>query len=285
VEPYHLSLICFSPSTVLIDPIPYIAIMKRRALTVHILASLFAWLSTTNFHTLAFAYQRRSFLDIASKRQLASRVGLQTRGGSSANGRVQIQDTGESAKPLLLAPIFALGKHYSTSLENFPILTKSITAGCIFAFSDYLAQTMEKKDRNSIDWRRLATSAAVGLCCFGPAAHFWYAMVFRVFPATGLVSTLQKASLGQLFFGPSFTCVFFAASLLQTGQFSLSSWLRKIRTDLPGTWVSGLGFWPLVDLVSYSLVPVSYIPLFVNVCSLIWTIYLSSVSNRAARAD
>lgn len=128
-------------------------------------------------------------------------------------------------------------------------------------------------------------SAAVGLFFFGPAAHAWYNMVFRVFPGTGLLSTLQKACMGQLFFGPSFTCIFFAAFLIQTGQFSLSNWLGKIRRDLPGAWLAGLGFWPLVDLVSYSLIPVQFIPLFVNVCSLVWTIYLSIVANRAARTD
>jgi protein Mpv17 len=110
-------------------------------------------------------------------------------------------------------------------------------------------------------------------------------MIFQVLPGTSLVSTLQKAALGQLFFGPSFTCIFFATSLVQQGTFSLSSWGKKIRSDLPGAWAAGLGFWPLVDLVSYSTVPKNWIPLFVNACSLVWTIYLSTVANRQAKQD
>ena len=86
--------------------------------------------------------------------------------------------------------------------------------------------------------------------------------------------------MGQMIFGPSFTCVFFATSLLQSGNFSLGNWVRKIKTDLPGAWLSGVGFWPLVDLISYSLIPPRWIPLFINVCSLIWNIYLSMVANR-----
>lgn len=215
-------------------------------------------------------------------------MALHTRGGASP---LSSAENGADDDKMTLkqqsAWVFltSLGKQYSSALERAPILTKSCTAGVIFALSDYLAQRLEKKDKSKLDATRMFTSAAVGLFCFGPGAHAWYNMIFRVFPGTGLLSTLQKAAMGQLFFGPSFTCIFFAASLLQTGQFSLANWFRKIRTDLPGAWLSGLCFWPLVDLVSYSVVPVQFIPLFVNICSLVWTIYLSTVANRAARTD
>ena len=84
--------------------------------------------------------------------------------------------------------------------------------------------------------------------------------------------------------GPSFTCVFFAVSLLQSGTFSIGNFLSKVQRDLPGAWKAGLGFWPLVDLVSYSLIAPQYIPLFVNFCSFCWTIYLSIVANRSVSA-
>ena len=84
--------------------------------------------------------------------------------------------------------------------------------------------------------------------------------------------------------GPSFTCVFFAVSLLQSGTFSIGNFLSKVQRDLPGAWKAGLGFWPLVDFVSYSLVAPQYIPLFVNSCSFCWTIYLSTIANRAVAA-
>lgn len=260
------------------------------------------WLSNRQSHTFAFARQHRSFSATTTTTATATRwmspaqqgqglrLALQARGGAAAtadgSAKLKQDDSSSSTKGFILGPLLSLGKQYSAALDRAPILTKSITAGCIFALSDYLAQRLENKQgKNKFDWPRTFTSAAVGLFCFGPAAHAWYQMIFRVFPGTGLLSTLQKASMGQLFFGPSFTCIFFAASLLQTGQFSLGSWFRKIRSDLPGTWVSGLCFWPLVDLVSYSLIPVQFIPLFVNICSLLWTIYLSSVANRAARTD
>ena len=180
----------------------------------------------------------------------------------------------------------SFGNAYATSLQTRPILTKSSTAGVIFALSDLLAQRLESKGRSKtepINMTRMMASSIVGFCYFGPAAHYWYQMIFALLPGTSLMSTLQKATLGQLIFGPTFTCIFFASALLQSGNFSLHTWFRKIKSDLPGAWAAGLGFWPLVDLVSYSMVSPEWIPLFINVCSLLWTIYLSGVANKSRK--
>ena len=101
---------------------------------------------------------------------------------------------------------------------------------------------------------------------------------------TDMIFPTQKSPLSYLvvLFGPSFTCIFFATILMQGGDFSLKNWGRKIKQDLPGAWIAGLGFWPIVDLLSYSVIPVKWIPLFVNVASFIWTIYLSLVANKQA---
>ena len=191
-----------------------------------------------------------------------------------------------------LAPITSVlqsaGASYSNLLNTRPILTKAVTACVVFGLSDWSAQQIEagassdaeQDKKKKKDWTRIITASLVGLLYFGPAAHAWYEKIFQILPGTSLVSTLQKAALGQLLFGPSFTCVFFATSLMQSGTFSLGNWFQKIRQDLPGAWAAGLSFWPLVDFVSYSLVPAKWIPLFVNFCSFVWTIYLSIVSNR-----
>jgi protein Mpv17 len=171
-----------------------------------------------------------------------------------------------------------LGSAYADSLSQRPILTKSVTAGIIFALSDYIAQraaTTAAGDVNArIDRTRLAVSAAVGLFYFGPAAHYWYNWMFRLFPATTLPSTLSKAAMGQTLFGPTFTCIFFATGLWQAGQLTWQTYAQKIRRDFPRTWLTGAVFWIAVDLFSYSYLPVPYIPLFVNMASLVWTTYL-----------
>lgn len=200
---------------------------------------------------------------------------------------LEVTKTRKSGELLATAAAFPmgalsiLGSTYSSFLLRRPILTKSATACVIFALSDCMAQRLEKRDdraksgsKTTLVWSRILASAAVGFFYFGPAAHYWYDMIFRILPGTSLVSTIQKAALGQLFFGPTFTCIFFATGLMQLGQFSLPNWWRKVRSDLPGAWLAGVGFWPLVDLVSFSLIQPQFIPLFVNLCSLVWTTYL-----------
>lgn len=189
----------------------------------------------------------------------------------------------------LSSALQAAATFYTQQLSARPIFTKSVTAATIFGLSDWVAQLVERQgngeEKEPVVFSRILSAFLVGLLFFGPAANAWYEMIFKVLPSTSLVSTLQKAALGQIFFGPTFTCVFFAAGLIESGTFSLGSWVSKIKNDLPGVWASGLGYWPLVDFVSYKVIPVQWIPLFVNFCSFVWTIYLSLVANRSKAED
>jgi protein Mpv17 len=147
-----------------------------------------------------------------------------------------------SVPQMLSSAVTTFGTIYGSALIKRPILTKSMTACVVFAISDYLAQRMEATKESTIQWKRLFAGALVGLLYFGPAAHYWYDAIFRLLPSTTFVSTLQKAALGQVFFGPSFTCIFFGVGLLQSGTFTPALWLSKIRQDLPGAWLAGAGF-------------------------------------------
>ena len=100
-----------------------------------------------------------------------------------------------------------------------------------------------------------------------------------------MLSILQKAALGQFFFAPPLFCVFFAAALIQSGQFTLTNWIQKIRQDLLKGWVGGLGFWPIINYISYGYVPPKYIPLFINLMGLIFNIYVSLIANLKAKTS
>jgi protein Mpv17 len=189
----------------------------------------------------------------------------------------------------MMMSISSLGTWYSLAIQRAPIITKSMTAGMIFLLSDWFAQYLERKQqyenddndsssrrrKQQLQWNRMIASGIVGLCYFGPAAHYWYEWIFRILPGVTLYDTIRKACLGQLLFGPTFTCIFFASSLFQLQQFTFSNWYQKIKHDLPSAMLAGIGFWPFVDLISYSYIPPTYIPLFVNICSFIWTTYLA----------
>jgi len=178
-----------------------------------------------------------------------------------------------------------VGKLYSSALESSPVLTKSATAGVLFAISDQMAQMLEMQ-RNQKPVSMAATSkkrsmysGLVGLLYFGPMADLWYGWIFKTFPGKSMLSILQKAALGQFFFAPPLFCVFFAAALLQNGQFTFGNWFQKIKQDLVKGWLGGLGFWPIANYISYGYIPQKYIPLFINVMGLVFNIYVSLIAN------
>ena len=64
----------------------------------------------------------------------------------------------------------------------------------------------------------------------------------------------------------------------------LAKWPSKIKQDLLPTWASGLCYWPFVDLLVYSFLPIVWIPLAYNFASFVWTIYLSIQASRTVAA-
>ncbi|EOD24074.1 peroxisomal membrane protein MPV17 [Emiliania huxleyi CCMP1516] len=178
----------------------------------------------------------------------------------------------------------ALGAAYEAQLSARPLLTQSLTAAATFALSDVTAQRLAPDGAGS-DRTRTAVTALIGLCYFGPALYHYLRFITWLIPGTGLQSTLLKTFCGQLGFGPAVTCVFFGAFLVKDHGLAggLSRLPRKIRQDLVVTWASELCYWPFVDLICYSSVPVRWIPLGYNIANFLWTIFLSLQASKAVR--
>jgi len=180
-------------------------------------------------------------------------------------------------------------RSYSAALAAAPILTKSFTAAVIFGASDVVAQQIDRAA--SFDWRRVGGSVLVGCCFFGPAAHAWYAAMQSHFPGTGCAAVATKMLLGQVLFGPALTSVFFAAGLVAAdgdGLQALGQLPAKLSRDLLPTMLTGIVFWPLVDLASYTVIARrrggdDWIPLFANACSFVWQVYLSMMARPSRR--
>jgi hypothetical protein len=180
-------------------------------------------------------------------------------------------------------PEMGLGHAYAGILARHPVWTKAVTSGVLFGVSDATGQAIEN---GPADFRRALTSALVGLACFGPALHYWLLAMTTWLPDTGLLATAQKTFLGQLFFGPSFTIVFFGAVLVSNhGLFAgLRKWPAKIRQDFLRVSSTGLCYWVLVDFVCYGVllrwVGAAWLPLSYNIANFFWTIFLSLQASR-----
>lgn len=249
--------------------------------------------------TFAFSYQSPNTIYRCTKSHYESRPYCPRSTPQSGNknivhnvGNKALQSTSSSIGTMSFIGaatlrLVSLGKLYSIVLESRPILTKSVSAGVIFALSDFLAQQLEKrgnKEANTttaiiipqkIEKTRIFASTIVGFFYFGPLSHYWYEWMFYILPEITLYSNIKKAILGQLLFGPAFTFVYFASSLIQTNKFSLKNWYNKIKNDFPKVFLAELGFWPLAEVISYAYIPKQFIPLFMDFCSFLWTTYLA----------
>jgi protein Mpv17 len=188
------------------------------------------------------------------------------------------------ASPQMGGALTSLGAAYAAQLASQPVLTQSLTSAATFALSDSVAQSISPPPEGR-DTKRTITTALIGLVYFGPALHYYLQLVYHLFPGTGLKSTLAKTLFGQLGFGPAVTCVFFGAFLIKDNGIAkgLAQLPQKIRQDLFVTWASELCFWPFVDLICFSLVPVRWIPLGYNLANFVWTIFLSLQASRTLK--
>jgi len=136
-------------------------------------------------------------------------------------------------------------------------------------------------DSEALDlrWSRTLTLAAVGLLYSGPINHLWFAALERlVWARTQTLSIVMKLVLDQIVYAP----------IAVSGYMTVRSILERkselqIREQLEEKVVPALmacwQFWPLVNLVSFSMVPVIYRVLFGNVCAIFWNAKLSLISS------
>jgi protein Mpv17 len=202
---------------------------------------------------------------------------------------------------------------YKRLVLSSPLLTKIMTTQIIFVFSYYvnlyLAQDWSRdpaassfEPYNASPVAPVASLSALvktsPLLCtlllpglyFPVTSHYWYQHVTRLFPQTTIPWVFFKSVLGQVFYGPLYTSVFFVSALVQADpspslRKSLANTLRstlasKLKTDFYQVWKIGVWYWIIVDVICFSVMPSEFVNLFVNVMSFFWTVFLGQVSRR-----
>ena len=182
---------------------------------------------------------------------------------------------------------------YKGALKTNPLLTKSVTSSGIMTISDAICQQLtkeveeESKDpakKPNIDYRRMLEVAFTGLTWSGPISHFWYGTLEKIVkiqdPILGLFA---RIILDAIIFSPvTITGYFTWRSILEgSGVDGMKTKLERKRfvTTVLGAWK----FWPLANIINFSMVPVAYRVLYSNVLSLFWTGYLTFVNAKAKR--
>mmetsp|Transcript_31622 Transcript_31622/g.59091 ORF Transcript_31622/g.59091 Transcript_31622/m.59091 type:complete len:264 (+) Transcript_31622:83-874(+) len=190
---------------------------------------------------------------------------------------------------------------YRQLLQDHPLKTKALTSSVITALSDvglqlyeqYSSMQMSSKAGHiaptgslaaevQLNWSRTSTLAAVGLFYSGPVNHLWFAsleQLVRVRHRVGQVGI--KLFLDQVVFVPSVISGYMTVRGLFEGR-SLVDISTQLQLRLKECTLAAYQYWPFVNALSFSVVPVMYRVLFGNVAALFWNARLSAMSTKSS---
>jgi hypothetical protein len=185
-------------------------------------------------------------------------------------------------------------------LAAHPVITKSVTAGVIGIFGDFMAQNLEaalhrrKRTMKQVyepasaktyDPRRGLSIALDGLLISGPLMHYGYQLFDRIIPIAGGGST---AALLHVLLDSVFLDAFFVAStFVVTGcmeGYSFRQLLPQLRKDylpaLQASWATSLLVAP-IEFACFRFLPLSLRVLAVNFIDVIWDAVISFMAHRS----
>jgi protein Mpv17 len=170
-----------------------------------------------------------------------------------------------------------------------PWVAAAATSGSMSAAGDVLAQALERwhlsregKRRPQLQPARTARMLTFGLFFYGPFQHWWYGSLSHTFPGKAIRSFLIKVTLNQIVLGPIVLTTAFAWNLwLQGLARSLSG---KLERDLVPTLITGWKFWVPAACINFFAVPLQFQVLYMSICGVIWTAYISFASYHSANA-
>lgn len=168
---------------------------------------------------------------------------------------------------------------YSRALDENPYRTQILTSTVLWSSGDILVQTLESDKR--IDWNRVARCTLFGLAVSGPVFCWWY-RALESFTSHLRPNKLKylgsKIILDQLVFEPVFLGVSFVAFASMEKQ-SWSAIKDQLSRDFAPTFLLDCAVWIPAQLLNFSVIPLKYQSLFVNMLSVIWNGYVSHVSH------
>lgn len=129
---------------------------------------------------------------------------------------------------------------------------------------------------------RSARMLGFGLLFYGPFQHWWYGALAAQFPGRAVSSFLPKVALNQVVLGPIVLVTAFAWNLWLQGQGAALE--GKLRRDLVPTMINGWKFWVPAACVNFWAVPLRHQVLYMSVCGVVWTAYISFASYNSANA-
>lgn len=182
---------------------------------------------------------------------------------------------------------------YFDKVKGFQGVAKAaLTSATMSAAGDLLAQSLPllmKDEKNpapktfEFDPVRSARMFGFGLIFYGPFQYYWYSALEWMMPVKNTANFLVKVAANQVILAPIVLSTVFAWNLGWTG--AGDQIVGKIRRDLVSTMINGWKFWIPAASINFYAVPVQHQVLYMSVCGVFWTAYLSFASTHVMVED
>jgi protein Mpv17 len=167
---------------------------------------------------------------------------------------------------------------YDHEVLRYPLVTKAATSGVCYAIGDLCAQGFQSKDISTVDLGRAARSGAAGFIGHGPIRHYWLDFLDTSLTFGGAWWALgPKIAMDQ----GAMAVVENAIYSLLMGAFAFKEpedILRDVRTSTVPQFQASIRFWPLVDLITFTVIPVELQVLWEDVAEIMWICILQEVT-------
>ncbi|XP_036425413.1 mpv17-like protein [Colossoma macropomum] len=154
-------------------------------------------------------------------------------------------------------------------MKRFPWVTNVTVYGCLFAGGDLAQQRLSGSEK--LDWSRTRNVAVVAFSFHGNFSFLWLRFLERRFPGNSISAVLRKLLLDQTVGAPLATSVFYTGvSFLEGKDDILDDWKKKFVN----TYKTGLMYWPFMQFLNFSLVPLYMRTIFTGCCAFVWATFL-----------
>ncbi|KAK9501154.1 hypothetical protein O3M35_002245 [Rhynocoris fuscipes] len=182
--------------------------------------------------------------------------------------------------PRLLSSMLAT---YKKLLSQHTLKVQSIQTAILMGAGDVIAQSVVERTQKDYDIYRTLRFTLLG-SAIGPSLYVWYSLLDRIigknlastvnFSLIKLEKPLIKVAIDQGIFAPIFLALFVSTTSLLEGK-GVDDLKNRLKDDYPDILLANYKVWPGVQIVNFSIIPLQFRVLFLQIIALAWNTYLA----------
>ncbi|CAF1378769.1 unnamed protein product [Adineta ricciae] len=171
-----------------------------------------------------------------------------------------------------------------------PYIYSTLAISASVTVGDFICQYLQRHHQHAkpscppptfLPWwdrRRSAVMCTTAVLVSTPWNFTISRTIERIFPGKQIAQIGKKMLINILVAPIGISLVFTSVTLLK-GQ-TISDAKKKVKEDMPKTYLAGSCYWPFVSFVNFRFIPLDYRPFVASLAGAIWNIYISSVANK-----